>query len=42
MGADLPPVVARLVTRIEVGEFISMAELAPDKLELSKSTLNDD
>ena len=42
MGAGLPPVPARLVTRIEAGEFIDMAELSPDKLGLTKSTLNDD
>ena len=34
MGAGLPPVPARLVTRIEAGEFIDMAELVPDKLGL--------
>ena len=42
MGAGLPPVPARLVTRVEAGEFIDMAELAPDKLGFSKSTLTDD
>ena len=42
MGAGLPPVPARLVTRIEAGEFIDMSELSPDKLGLAKSALNDD
>ena len=37
MGAGLPPVPARLVTRVEADEFIDMAELAPDKLGLSKN-----
>ena len=42
MGAGLPPVSARMVTRIEAGEFIDMAELSLDKLGLTKRTLNDD
>lgn len=42
MGAGLPSFPARLVSRIGAGEFIDMVELAPDKLGLSKSTLNDD
>ena len=42
MGAGLPSVPARLVTRIEAGEFIDMAELSPNKLGLTKSTLNND
>ena len=42
MGAGLHSVPARLVSRIEAGKFIDMVELAPDKLWLSKSTLNDD
>ena len=32
IGAGLPPFPQRLVTRIEVGEFIDMAELLPDHL----------
>ena len=42
MGAGLPPVPARLMTRIEAGKFIDMTELSPDRLGLAKSTLNDD
>ena len=42
MGAGLPPVPAKLVARIEAGEFVDMAELLPDKLGFSKTTLNDD
>ena len=32
IGVGLPPIPPRLVTRIEVGEFIDMAELLPDHL----------
>ena len=32
IGAGLPPIPPRLVTRIEAGEFIDMAELLPDQL----------
>ena len=32
IGAGLPPIPPRLVTRIEAGEFIDMAELLPDHL----------
>ena len=32
IGAGLPPIPSRLVTRIEAGEFIDMAELIPDHL----------
>ena len=32
MGRGLPPILAKLVARIEVGEFIDMAKLLPDKL----------
>ena len=42
MGAGLPPVPAKLVVRIEAGEFVDMAKLLPDKLGFSKTTLNDD
>ena len=42
MGAGLPPVPAKLVARIEAGEFVDMAELLPNKLGFSKTTLNDD
>ena len=42
MGTGLPPVPAKLVSRIEAGEFVDMAELLPDKLGFSKTTLNDD
>ena len=33
IGVGLPPIPPRLVTRIEAGEFIDMAELLPDHLE---------
>ena len=42
MGAGLPPVPAKLVDGIEAGEFVDMAELLPDKLGFSKTTLNND
>ena len=32
--AGLPPIPPRLVTRIEVGEFVDMAELLPDTWDL--------
>ena len=32
LGAGLPPILPRLVTRIEAGEFIDMAKLLPDHL----------
>ena len=40
--AGLPPIPAKLVTRIAAGEFIDMAKLLPDKLGLSKCTSSDD
>ena len=42
MGAGLPPIPTKLVTRIEGGEFVDMAKLLPDKLGFAKNTLNDD
>ena len=42
MGAGLLPVPAKLVTRIEVGKFIDMVKLLPDKLGLSKAAPHDD
>ena len=38
IGAGLPPIPPRLVTRIEAGEFIDMAELLPDHLGPATST----
>ena len=32
IGAGIPPIPPRLVTRIQSGEFIDMADLLPDKL----------
>ena len=38
IGAGLPPIPPRLVTRIESGEFIEMAELVPDNSATSTAT----
>ena len=31
IGAGLPPIPAKLVSKIEAGEFVDMAELLPDR-----------
>ena len=36
LGAGLPPVPSRLVTRIEAGEFIDMGELLPDRVGITR------
>ena len=35
IGAGLPPVPLKLVKRIQVGEFIDMSELLPDRLGIN-------
>ena len=35
IGTGLPPVPKKLVTRIQAGEYIDMAELLPDRLGIS-------
>ena len=40
--AGLPPVPAKIVSRIEAGEYIDMTELLPDHLVTLKSPVNDD
>jgi len=37
IGAGLPPVPSKLVSRIEAGEYIDMAELLPDRLGVARS-----
>ena len=39
IGAGLPPVPRKLVNRIQVGEFIDMAELLPDRMGISSTPL---
>ena len=38
IGAGLPPVPARLVAKIEAGDFVDMAELLPDRWGIAKSS----
>ena len=42
MGAGIPPVPEKMVSRIEVGEFIEMAELLPDRLRSVGITVGED
>ena len=42
IGAGLPPIPAKLVSRIEAGEYIDMTELLPDQLGTIRSPANDD
>ena len=42
IGAGLPPVPAKLVSKIEAGEYVDMTELLPDRLGICKSTATDD
>ena len=42
IGAGLPPVPSELVTRIQAGKFIDMAELLPDRLGVSATPCKDD
>ena len=37
LGAGLPPIPEKLVSRIEAGEFIEMAELLPDRLDPTRA-----
>ena len=41
VGARLPPVPARLVAKIEAGDFVDMAELLPDRWGITKSSASD-
>ena len=40
--AGLPPVLDKIVSRIEAGEYIDMTELPPDRLGTTKSPVNND
>ena len=42
VGAGLPPVPAKLVSKIEAGEFIDMGELIPDRLGVARSFSNEE
>ena len=42
IGAGLPPVPAKLVSRIGAGEHNDMTELLPDRLGTTRSPANDD
>ena len=42
IGAGLPPVPAKLVSKIEAGDYVDMTELLPDRLGICKSTSTDD
>ena len=42
LGAGLPPIPAKLVSRIEAGEFIEMAELLPDRLDPTRALFIDE
>ena len=37
IGAGLTPIPAKLVSKIEAGEFVDMAELLPDKFGIAKN-----
>ena len=42
IGAGLPPVPSKLVSKIEAGEFIDMAELLPDRLGVARAVGNEE
>ena len=42
IGAGLPPIPAKLVSKIEAGEFVDMAELLPDRFGIAKSRPGDE
>ena len=42
IGAGLPPVPAKLVSRKEAGEYIDMTELLPGRLGITRSPANED
>ena len=42
IGAGLPPIPAKLVSRIEAGKYINMTELLPDKLGILRTAASDD
>ena len=41
LGAGLPPILAKLVSRIEDDEFIDMVELLPERLDPSRTLFTD-
>jgi len=41
LGAGLPPILAKLVSRIEAGQFIHMAELLPERLDPTRTLFTD-
>ena len=42
IGAGLLPIPAKLVSKIEAGEFVDMAELLPDRFGIAKSRPGDE
>ena len=42
LGAGLPPIPAKLVSRIEAGEFLEMAELLPERLDPTRTLFTDE
>lgn len=42
IGVGLPPISAKLVSKIEAGEYIDMAELIPDRLGVARSFSNEE
>ena len=42
IGAGLPPIPAKLVSKIEAGEFVDMVELLPDRFGIAKSRPGDE
>jgi len=42
LGAGLPPIPAKIVSRIEAGEFIEMADLLPERLDPTRSLFIDE
>ena len=42
LGAGLPPISAKLVLRIEAGEFINMAEFLPERLDPMRTLFTDE
>ena len=42
IGAGLPPIPSKLVSKIEAGEFVDMAELLPDRLGVARNPSRDE
>lgn len=42
LGSGLPPIPAKLISRIEAGEFIKMAELLPERLNPTRTLFTDE